>query len=298
MPLTIRHLPTKGCGQIIDTKNIPEGCTLFNPSRDGKWLYIRNTIHTATGESNKAIMHNMETKETHTIDSPMHLLAPTHNLFTGIEDLRIAEYKGLVWFSGTTTHASNHQRNELIVGHFDEGVNYVERLSVVDIGSRPVKNVCAFVYGDNLCLLDIFKRMVYKLVDNDNKFSVEPLIPLQVPETLKKNMEDLRGSTSPVHLHGNIWGCVVHDIIYRGNRVLVTRLSYIHHWLEFDISTGQITYLSTPFFIKHWGIEYVSGMAVDRDERGQVTTVHLYFGIEDRIPYSCATTLTDLKIGY
>jgi hypothetical protein len=87
---------------------------------------------------------------------------------------------------------------------------------------------------------------------------------------------------------------VVHDIIFNDTPMVTFRLSYIHHWMEFDIERGQITFISQPFFITHWGIEYVSGIHLSDPETHKIT---LYFGVEDKMAMECHTTLHQLRFG-
>jgi hypothetical protein len=291
MPLYIRRLPCS-VSTIVDASSVPKNHVLFNPSFAHPFMYIRCTEHFATKEINFALLYDIKTKNNYKVESPMEMLAPTVNLFQGIEDLRICWGNDeKLWFSGTTTHASSHMTNELIVGHFDTVLSRVEYMSPVDIGSLPVKNVCPFVWKNQLHLLDTFKHHIFSL----NK--VEGVMEATLVKTLRPAAgmakEGLRGSTSPVHIHGNIWGCVVHDIIFNDNTKLVTRLSYIHHWMEFDIETGDVTFLSTPFWVAHWGIEYVSGIHYEKDTHA----VTLYLGVSDRTPLMAKTTLHDLRVG-
>jgi hypothetical protein len=103
-----------------------------------------------------------------------------------------------------------------------------------------------------------------------------------------------RGSTSPVHLHGNTWGVIAHDIIFNDTPNILMRCSYVHHWIEFDIVRGAITFISRPFFVAHWGIEYISGIQYDKNNSNPVS---LYIGIDDKQPLLCKTTLAHLRVG-
>jgi len=289
----VRQLPAQ-CSELLDTKQLPPNHVAFNPSASGKYIYLRITAHTAENETNHMLMFNKETNNASMIQSPMALLKKTVNLFRGIEDLRIVEFEGRLWFAGTCTHASDHQINDLIIGYFDRNVTSVEHVEPVEIGTRPVKNMCPFVHHGKLCLFDMYLMKIYEINKNE-----EGKLVTSVYKTLKRAQgipdEVLRGSTSPIHLGGNRWGCVVHCIIYRKNRVLVTRLSYIHHWLEFDIENGLITYLSEPFFIAHWGIEYVSGIYQDKKNPEKI---ELLFGVNDQKALIANTTLADLRSGF
>lgn len=300
MPLYVRRLPVSNVTNLVDPNSIPPNHVLFNPSYADPIIYIRCTEHFATKEINYGMLYNVQTKQNTKIDHPAHLLAPTVNLFQGIEDLRICwakDAKGArrLWFSGTTTHVSNHMTNELVVGYFSMQLNAVEYLTAVDIGSLPVKNVCPFVWKDALHLLDTFKKDVFRVDfdDSGDKLALNATRVKKLRAGAGLPSEGYRGSTSPVHLHGNTWGCVVHDIIFNDNTKLVTRLSYIHHWMEFDMETGDITFFSTPFWVAHWGIEYVSGIQYDKNN-GEVT---LYVGEMDRACITAKTTLHDLRIG-
>lgn len=304
MPLYIRRLPTADKQALLDPK-IAEGqaMTFFNPSRAGDWLYIRTTEFVQGGltQKNKALMVHLPTKKTTLVDSPWGSLMPSVNMFQGIEDLRLCLWNGALWFAGTTTHASDEMTNELIVGQLTPDGTAVAHVSPVSIGHLPVKNVCPFVWRDALCLWDAYKRCVYRYIPADNaglppsqasqaktevlqRFTIGPGLPTT----------EFRGSTSPIHLHGSVWGCIVHDIIFNDTPMITFRLSYIHHWMEMDMERGQITFVSQPFFITHWGIEYISGIHRDPVHPERIS---LYFGVEDKMAMQCQTTLHDLRVG-
>jgi len=321
MTLTIRQLPGNK-SQLMDPKGFPKDQLMFNPSADGDIVYIRGTRHTAHDETNFAVLHNTETNKTVTVESPMDLLAPTANLFKGLEDMRIVNYRGRVWFTATATHASAEQNNEMLVGHFDAAMTRVERLSPISAGPPPVKNICPFVWPPppggpgtaehpeaRLRLLDTYKRVVYEVSELYEE-APEPAedAPAAAPRFLRfiltkittlrsaSGIPDIgfRGSTSPIHLHGNTWGCVVHDIIFNDTTRLVTRLAYFHYWMEIDLARGVVTFMSSPFWLAHWGIEYVSG--IRRSKREQ-NVVEVYFGVQDQVPMMALTRLADLRAG-
>ena len=292
----IRHLPCKH-SFLIDKNQIPPNHALYNPSADGPFLYIRANEHSAVDEKNYVILFDETQKTMRRIDSPMHTLQPSANLFKGIEDLRIVVFEGHVWFSGTTTHASYKMTNELIVGYFDKGLSSVEKMSVVDIGSLPVKNVCPFVMDGKLKLIDTYLGKIYEVsVEEDSGEIVatcKKTISYASGISSKQGAKWYRGSTSPVHLHGNTWGLVVHDIIFNDDAKLVTRLSYFHYWVEMDMSRGVITFVSSPFWCLHWGIEYISGIRYNKT----TNVVELFLGVQDSLPVRITTTLQDLRIG-
>ena len=290
MPLYIRKLPA-AIGTIVDEKNIPKHISIFNPSKAGQYTYLRQTEHTSTGDLSNIIIHNDITKKITTIESPYYQMSKTVSLFKGLEDLRLCLYDDKLWFAATSTHVSSAMNNELVIGYFNKEITKVERFQKVDIGSVPVKNVILFVHENKLLLLDIYLQKIYKLKENieTNEWYVEvykELVPAAGIST-----EKYRGSSQPIHLHGSTYGCIVHDIIFNDNSKLVTRLSYLHHWYEFNIDTGFVTFISSPFWIVHWGVEYVSGIYKDNDK------IEVYLGVHDKLPFKAVTTLSDLRVG-
>jgi len=296
MPLYIRHLPGDGM-KILQDNTLPDNVVAFNPSVSYPILYLRGNKHSLTTEENFIILYNLEKKKTNMIPSPMHFLKKTHNMYQGLEDLRICWHNDRLWFSATTTHVSDNMTSELVVGYFDYSLNKVERLSAVDIGILPVKNVCPFVWNNRICLFDIYLKAIYEISDEMTddgkwiKFLAKKIKSLKCGGSY--NVDDYRGSTSPIHLHGNTWGCIVHDIIFNDQTNLVTRLSYIHHWIEFNIEEGLITFVSSPFWAVNWGIEYISGMHLYNNKEN----VDLFIGINDMSCVTYHTTLSNLRTG-
>jgi len=287
MPFYVRKLPCMN-GKLIDENQIPKNIDLYNPSKSGQYTYIRQTEHTTSGDINSILIHDSTTGKLTPIESPKNF-PKTVNLFKGIEDLRICSYRGRIWFGGTSTHVSKRMNNELVVGYFNKNVNGIEVWQVLDIGSLPVKNVIPFVYEDKLLFLDMYLMKIYELVDTEGVLTLEPYKTLRWGCGM--NFDAFRGSTPPIHLHGSTWGCVVHDIIFNDNKKLVNRLSYLHHWVEFNLDLGLITFVSTAFWVAHWGVEYVSGIEKENDK------IALYLGVNDHLPLKAVTTLCDLRVG-
>jgi len=323
MPLYVRRLPGDK-SFLMDTSKYPQNMQFYNPSAVGDWIYIRLTEHTSNAMKNRIIMYNHATKQTNTIECPWDKMAPNVNLFQGIEDLRICSYKDRIWFTAATTHASDVMNNELLLGYFNKTVTDVEYLTVLDIGSLPVKNVCPFVHGDHLWLFDMYKLQIYQVdedltaLDGEEKYvattvrrlkivcDTGPLMAAASPTTAQTHSDTIssasanpkfRGSTSPVHLDGNTWGVIAHDIIFNDTPNILMRCSYVHHWVEFDIERGAITFISRPFFVAHWGIEYISGIQYDKNKQDDAKPVSLYVGIDDKKPLVCTTTLANLRVG-
>lgn len=289
----IRHLPCKH-SILIDDKTFPiKKVCLYNPSASSNLIYVRATEKTNTEEINSIILINDKTSQMHYIKSPDALLKRSVNMYQGIEDLRIVTFEGRIWFTGTTTHATCKMINELVVGYFDSSLTKVEKMHVVDIGSLPVKNVCPFVWKNKLCLLDILKNHVYEINMDDETDSIVATKVYNIKYTKQRNEGKLRGSTSPVHLHGNTWGFVAHNMIANDGVIIKMGLSYLHYWVEMDMERGMITYVSKPFWCAHWGVEYISGIRYNSSSKH----VELFLGVNDSTPVHVLTTLEDLRVG-
>jgi hypothetical protein len=299
MPLRIRRLPGKTVKLFDKNKlNLPNNNLFFNPSISYPIIYIRGSrFDKYNTHENFILLSDIKNSKLYIIDSPNDLLENNVNFYRGIEDLRIIHWKDKLWFTATSTHSSKKMNNELILGNFDDKFSRIERLNNVDINSLPVKNVCPFVHNDKLLLLDIYLKCIYEITEEKSEDSRKPNFVATKKISLEGgsgiNFNEFRGSTSPVHLFGNTWGCIIHDIIFNDTLKLETRLSYIHHWMEFNIETGIVTFISTPFWVAHWGIEYVSGLNYDMENN----LMQLYIGIHDSDCVMTETTLYDLRVG-
>lgn len=305
MPLSIRRLP--GTQKfLIDPKSIPDDRVVINPSIAGDIVYMRCIQQIASQHLNKIVLFNVKTSITTDVPVPWSLLQPTIGYYTGLEDLRIVWHRDKLYFTATSTHVSISQQSEMVVGYFSSDLKSVERMSYIDLGPPPVKNVCPFVVDGHLMLLDTFNMAIYTVdTDKDSCNENEWIgFPVTLTTRLTGNCSSniflqnkdtkgtLRGSTSPVHLHGNLWGCLVHDVIYHdiiGNQSKA-KLAYLHQWIEFDVTSGKITFTSTPFFLVKFGIEFVSGIELQDNEK-----VVLYMGVDDKIPIVIETNLCDLR---
>jgi len=295
--LSIRHLPGNA-GNFIDPKSLPKNTVVLNPSIAYPMLYLRTIKHYQIEEHNSIILYDLVKKTSYDIDSPWNKLKSNINLFKGIEDLRITWFNHKLWFAGTCTHCSDDMTSALVIGYFDNNYTKVEKISHVDIGSLPVKNMSLYVFEDKLYMLDIFLKQIYEITEEIDekrnifkKFVATKVMPLKCGQGL--SLDGLRGSTSAQHLHGNTYCCIIHDIIFNDQTSLVTRLSYLHIYIEFDAKTGIVSFMSSPFWIANWGIEYCSGFHIDNDKNN----VDLYLGINDQQAIIYKTTLADLRCG-
>jgi hypothetical protein len=272
----------------------------FNPSRAGNVLYVRvsKTEGGMVVHKSDILLLDAATEETKVL-LPSPSPHPTKNMYQGLEDLRLCSFKDRVWFTATCTHASKKQTNEMMLGRFSptlESVDYLHPFTVAAAAATAsaTKNVVPFVcrQQSTLMLLDVMQLAIFEaqVEDMESPPTITKKNQLKIPKCYQADFP-LKGSTSPVWLHGSTWGCVVHDVI--DNR-FPNRNGYLHRWMEFDLVAGTVTFLSRPFIVSHWGIEYVSGIHKPMDKDGAIV---LYYGIQDRVAMKCETTLGQLRMG-
>ena len=223
------------------------------------------------------------------VDIPPGVLKPTYNYYQGIEDTRILMYQGRLWFVSTSTHVSCSMRSEMLLGYFNQDTTKIEHCQHIDLGIRPLKNICPFLYNNALYLIDTYTLTVY-LVEQEPSLRVTIASTLSSCRGMKRHM--MRGSTSPVLLHGSLYGCVVHEHI---PKACGGAFAYVSYWMEFDMGRHAVTFLSAPFFVSCFGIEFISGIEYN-PEQG-TGTVELYLGFKDKVPVVAYTTLQDLRVG-
>lgn len=310
MPLKVRRLKALEQHVLVDPNAIPQNHVLLNPSVADHIVYMRDIEVNPKppgdhplplAHVNSIVLFDTNTKTTIPVPSPWQLLPPSLGYYVGLEDLRIIWFRSRLYFTATCTHASARMTSEMMLGVFAEDLKTVEHISYIDCGSPPVKNVCPFVLDDKLVLLDVYNSVIYAVKekkkekdDDPMAYYVEPMVALTPPATgYLFGEKRTRGSTSPIHLHGSTWGCVVHDIVYDDNTLLNTKskLAYLHQWMEFDVTTGMVTFVSTPFFMAKFGVEFASGINYNKNDG----VVSIYAGLDDKHPIVVLTTLHDLR---
>jgi len=292
--IIMRRLPGNS-DKLFDETQLPEGHIVFNPSMAYPYIYLRANKQNETDEENYILLYNCLTNTSTVIGNLENILEKNVNRYRGLEDLRLCNFEDKLWFVATCTHASKSMNSELVVGYFNDTKTAIERISYVYLGKPPVKNVCPFVYNSKLCLFDIYKQTIYEIGNVKNeKQQWQAFKAIKIGDiTCGKNLdiENFRGSTSLVHLHGNLYGCVVHDVIFTENAHHKTQLAYMHYWLEIDMNLKQVTNISTPFWLVTFGVEFVSGICMKDN------VIELYFGVQDKLAFKHTTTLALLRNG-
>lgn len=290
----IRKLPCDVSKLIDENSPIPK-FIYFNPSSAYPYIYIRATEKKNSTQFNHMFIYNRIDKTMKQVSLPPNTLKPSCAYYQGIEDSRLIKYRDRIWFISTATNITNSMRSEMFIGRFDETVSKIEFVQYVDFNMIPLKNMCPFVYHDKLCVFDSYNLKIHEIVcepkEDSTEFYKQVVLKEMLPCTgfLPRTM---RGSTSPIHLHGNLWGCIVHEHI-REAREKSMSLAYVSYWMEFDIERGVVTSFSTPFVVAQWGIEFVSGIEYyrDRDE------IELFLGAQDQVALIAKTKLHQLRCG-
>lgn len=300
MPIPeIRKLPCRLERLFDNNKSLPS-FTYFNPSSAHPYIYVRATETVDTPELgtvhiNHMFIYNYATDKMSMIGIPSEMLVPSYNVHQGIEDTRMVHHNNRLWFLSTSTHVSQSMQSEMMVGYYNKGITGIEFAQHLDFKTKPIKNVCPFVYKDTLCAVDMYTLTLYHIVPDPaapvGTQRYVPVVAAKIRPCSAMAGHKVRGSTNPVHLHGNTWGCVVHDHIQRFPPTGAH--AYISYWLEFDIDRCAVTFFSPPFYVCYFGIEFVSGIEylAERD------TVELYLGVKDEHPMVATTTLHDLRVG-
>lgn len=290
---SIRKLPCRTERLFRETSVIPD-FDYFNPSSAYPFIYVRATEKLESSKRTASLvqlshvfLYSYHTDRMTMVDIPPGVLLSTYNYYQGIEDTRVLMYQGRLWFVSTSTHVSPSMRSEMLLGYFNEDTSHIERCEYIDLGIRPLKNMCPFLYRGALYLIDTYTLTVY-LVEQ------EPTLHATVAFTLSPcrglSRHTVRGSTSPVLLHGDLYGCVVHEHIPKASG---GAFAYVSYWMEFDMGRCAVTFISPPFFITCLGIEFISGI----EYNPQQGTVELYLGFKDKVPIVAYTTLYDLRVG-
>jgi predicted GH43/DUF377 family glycosyl hydrolase len=166
----------------------------------------------------------------------------------GFEDLRLFTYQGRLMavaaISTRSTTGSPRTRQALIT--IEDG-NITE---VYEMPSgRHEKNWMPCVYGDKLRL--IYSTDPLTVLDWDPIKKVTNPMPSEIPP-----VDGLIRGGSQLVPYKSGWLAVVHQVHTAAPKVGV----YVHKFAHFDKALTSVK-LSAPFYLRHVGIEFVSGLA-------------------------------------
>ena len=201
----------------------------------------------------------------------------------GLDDCRIFEFKGRIWFTCTTSDTNptgNYQISACRLAQDEkEGVDKLIPLLGPD-PHRCEKNWAPCVIDDELMLI----------------YSYDPFVVYQpnlitgrcekvVNYKPHHDLSSFRGSASPI-IFDEGYLILIHEVSHMDD---YTR-KYFHRfvYLTQDFVVQKI---SRPFIFKHSGIEFCCGMTINHDEDELIIGV----GIEDREAYLCFTSLNTIR---
>lgn len=202
----------------------------------------------------------------------------------GLEDLRVFDYQDTIWFVGSKKNDKN--LFETWIGWFTKDAKTLEHVEYqISLPETHVKNIVPLLDGDRLYFVDILKGVILEHTPNGLEKA-----DLRWSDGVKPDEYVLLyGSTQFVRLsEEGLFGAFVHDIFKVGPR----DKHYIHYWMEVDIRTKEIVFLSTPFVIAKFGIEFPTSLErVEGDEE----KFQVMFGIDDRDTGRCTLTRKTLR---
>lgn len=225
------------------------------------------------------------------------------NNVEGLEDCRLVNFNGSVWFTcttGDTNPCSQYQISLCKLENERSGKSIQVEKLIPLMGPNPhrcEKNWLPFVKDNELHAIYSYDPfIVYKLIfteyvctfSDDAKKDlyayIESLCTINNEvmthyKVQKHDFSRFSGSAAPIELDDG-YLIMVHETVYDGQRY------YMHRFVFLD-RDFNITKVSKPFIFLHKGIEYCCGMTVDHSETKLVMSI----GIEDREAYLCSVDL-------
>lgn len=262
------------------TNDAGKQVTFINPSVSKAFIYFRTIFDKDIWISN-ICMYNKEHNDFN--------IVPTDESLNNIEDLRIFDYDNKVWFVG-------YRRNpettlfETHIGYFNSDCTSIDGyIGKIATDGHHVKNITQLVEADtqNLWFIDIYTATVYSYNTTSQTISKShKLDTTLLDERMNTYTNAIFGTTQYMHIEGSLYGSLVHITKFIGSKVY-----YVYLWIEIDIQTWQVTFVSAPFVIHELGLVFVS--CIEKCNDGNI---QLMFGYHDDHTCRCTTTLDDLRI--
>ena len=279
---------------IRNEDDYSKGIYLTNPSISNDYIFFRRIVIDMY-KSGVAIQ-DRHTGILKIIDISVHF-----PILKYLEDLRIFDYNNSIWFIGFKRNDKDIWESYLC--EFDSKCDYVNHIHHIFRSDNNIKNVVPLVdvSTNRLYMLDICAATVYEYSTMSKDVSIVNSIDMSLKQNLFPK-SNIYGSTQYLSLYNkdenndtnndtnnkNLYGAIVHDLyMVYGERY------YLHHWVEIDISQWKIVYMSKPFLLAFFGIEFASGITWDNDSN----MFKIYFGLKNARSYYTTCTLQDLRQG-
>jgi len=234
---------------------------MINPSTSGHFTYYR-AVNLRNWKS-YAIIHDATTNELTTLDT-------TH--CDNIEDLRLFKHNDELHFIGYRRNPDLFETHTGYIKH-----NAIYPTHTLKDSDQHIKNIVPLQTLTELYFIDIHTKTVYD----------STLKPIHTITNLPTDLP-LYGSTRFIHLSNNIFGALVHNSFNFSNRNLIY---YYYYWVELDITTWSITFVSKPFIIYKLSLVFVSDICKITD-----SVFEILFGYKDRRACKGIVKLEDLRI--
>lgn len=261
----------------MNVKNNEGGDVSFiNPSSCKKYICFRTLLCKDNWLSNVCIYNKEDTTFT---------IIPEHTDCPNIEDLRIFDYQGRVWFIGYLRRRDNGIF-ETYIGQFNQSCDCIERVvGCISKNGVHIKNITPLIQGTNLWFIDIKTGYVYRYTDQNGITKSHELDMTKLTQKMAAYTNSVLGSTQYVCLKDSTYGALVHI-----TKRIGSKLHYIYLWIEIDTDTWSITFVSDKYVVYEFGLVFVSHI-----EKITEDTFQLMFGRKDKYTCRCVAKLQNLR---
>lgn len=249
------------------------GDGLINPSVCKKYIYYKNLKNIWGVWTSQSVFYCRNTGDKTIIECNEY----KSKVSQGIEDLRLFDHNGEVCFVGCA-RGENEKFKTLIGKVLEDSISIINTLEDLE----HVKNIVPLIY-DHVFFIDVLKGTVY---DKDLNKHAE----------LNIDKSQYSGSTQFIQLNDWLFGGVVHVVMYQKMFIrnpryrVINQPIYKHFWIEIDVRNWIVTFVSEPFYIHQYGVEFVSGI-----EKLDDNQIRLYYGVDDNRSYACNVALNELR---
>lgn len=223
---------------------------------DGSYIMMQDGIlsrdHAVRTENYTCVMDNEFNIISPLIKMEMKDTPPRETHIRGLEDVRIFNRNGALWYTATTMNYSYDGKIRQHYGIYNTTSHQFEQ----SVSLRPpMETECEknwipykenqFIYGYNPFRIGH--------LDKDNK------LVLDIVQETPKLLSHMRGSSTLVYEGGYAWG-ITHCVIYKQPR------KYYHMVIKIDLETDKIVGYTSPFYFVSNNIEYCLGFEKQGDK--------------------------------
>ena len=206
---------------------------------------------------------------------------PEDKYYVGVEDIRLFERNGIVWFIGTGLLENGHlglkygiytldrplvpreltcsfqkhcEKNWVFVPHpLFPLIPLLEKVEQKETEQRDIEQ------KDTILVYHWYPLQLCRLI-KDEKDTIELERTIEMPLIFK----NVQGSTCGFAYNQEIW-FVVHLVSYEGTNEYPSLRSYYHLLVVFDETMTQLKRYSAPFTLEQYNIEFCLGILVEEN---------------------------------